>query len=123
MPFDAEQGRRSRLVDLVIPNTTQPSNFISSSEYEKFTHLAFLHIGAIAETVNPQVNNDPAADETADAQWNLYDPITPGTAGFTLVADVLVVIPAPPTHGFRLKSTTNVAAERTIRCWGLIIPS
>jgi len=122
MAFEAQQGRRSRLVDLVIPVTTQPSNFISSDQYEQFTHLAILApAGTFDGTINLEANNDPSADETADAQWSLYHPITPGTA-VVLVATEMIVIPSPPTHGFRLKSTVNEDPGLTFKVWGIIIP-
>ena len=123
MAFDAEQGRRSRLTDLVIPNGTQASNFISSSIYAQFHDIAILPPATLPETVNPQFNNDPSLDETADAQWTTYLPLDPKDADLDFVAGVGILLPAPPTHGFRVKSTANVAAERTFKVWGIRRPS
>lgn len=70
MTFEAQQGRRSRLTDLVIPVTTDVSNFISEDEYGQFNALAILApAGTFDGTINLEANNDPALDETADAHY------------------------------------------------------
>ena len=121
MAFDAQQGRRSRLEDLIIPNGTDVSNFLNSDQYEQYTHLAVLAPAVLTNACSPEANIDPSADETLDAQWKAYHPLTAGTA-VTFPADTITIIPSAPTHGFRIKSAANEGAERTFRIWGIIIP-
>jgi len=120
MSFDAQQGRRSRLTDLVIPNGADASNFLSEDEYGLFDAVAIESPATFPETAGLEANNDASADQTADAQWSTYHPITPGTAvTWVATTNIMYVLPAPPTHGFRLRTTGNVAAERTFRIWGI----
>ncbi|KKN39742.1 hypothetical protein LCGC14_0740210 [marine sediment metagenome] len=121
MSFQAQQGRRTRLADLVIDNGVSESNFLNSDQYSMFTHLAILAPATLTDTVRGEVNSDPSADQTSDTQWKAYHPITPGTL-VAFPVSVVTVIPAPPTHGFRLNSDSNEGAKRTFKCWGLRIP-
>ena len=119
MSFQAQQGRRTRLPDLTIPISTKVSNMMNADEYAGYSHLVILgEAGTYDGTINLEMNNDPSLDETNDSQWSLYHPITPGTA-VTPTANVGVVIPSPPSHGFRLKSTVNEDPALTFKVWGI----
>ncbi len=120
MSFEADQGRRSRLTDLTIPSGTDVSNFLNEREYGRFDALALESPATFPETAGLEANNDPALAEGDDAQWSTYHPITPGTAvTWVATTNIMYVIPTPPTHGFRLKTTGNVAADRTFKVWGI----
>lgn len=122
MTFEAQQGRRTRLTDLVIPVTTDVSNMLNEAEYGGYSHLAILGLaGTYDGNMSLEANIDPALDETNDDQWKLYHPITPGTA-VVPVADIMIVIPSPPTHGFRIKSSSSEDPAVTFQVWGIKIP-
>ncbi len=119
MSFEALSGRRTRLTDLVIPATADVTNMLTEDEYGGYDALAIYPVtGTYDGAMSLEVNQDPSADETNDAQWTAYDPITPGTA-VVPVSNRLIVIPSPPTHGFRIKSASAEDPLVTFRVWGI----
>ena len=119
MSFDAQQGRRTRLTDLVIPLAADVSNMLNEDEYGGYDALAIYPVtGTYDGAMSLEVNQDPSEDETNDSQWTAYDPITPGTA-VVPVSNRMIVIPSPPTHGFRIKSASNEDPLVTFRVWGI----
>ncbi len=119
MSFDALAGRRTRLTDLVIPQAGDATNFLDEKEYGGYDALAIYPVtGTYDGAMSLEVNQDPSADQGNDAQWTAYDPITPGVA-VVPVSNRLIVIPAPPTHGFRIKSASAEDPLVTFRVWGI----
>ena len=122
MAFQAQQGKRNRLTDLVITQTADVSNMLNSDQYSQYTELAILApAGTFDGTIGPECNIDPSLDETNDDQWKTYHPSTPGTT-LAFPAAVLTVFPSPPTHGFRLKSSSAEDPALTFKVWGLLKP-
>lgn len=95
------------LVDLVIPNSTTPSNAIAKAKFKTARALSIMSPATLAETVVVQgkgVDGNWRAVQEAEADLNV-------TAG-----DATIVNYPGRFEEIRLNAGGNVAVERTFEC-------
>jgi hypothetical protein len=92
------------------------SNYLTADDYAQFDAVCLVAPATLTGTITLATIDDPASDETNDANWRTVES-PPGT-DITIAAGKAVVLTALPFIAFRLESDGTEAGDRTFRVYG-----
>lgn len=88
------------------------SNNINFDEFGEFEEIMIVAPASVTGTITVEINRDPTADETNDAQWATFQ--SPSGTDVSIAADKAIQIHRPAAYALRLSSTLSTSDVFTV---------